>query len=605
MSFKKFIKNNIILLVFIILTTIVIITQFILIFSNSEEIKNINKNIEKLETKINTPVESQAVYDKNDSKNIDLVADENHSKNKIQNTPINNNFEERLSIIENNINESQINNSPSLNKQQIIDIIKEQNNTQKLSNNNESVEINKNIEERMNILEKLYGPKKKTRGNIEEGITSKIQKLENRIDSNNKEFEPYKSKIDTIDDTIETKIDNYLKDEDKTGTLTIKFKSVNSVYLNTTGRFTAPYLTIDQNKTNITRTLDITGDINVYNGINKNIQIKNNSTIIANNFNGTCQKATNADKLLDNGIYKSNTELKVKFAEEPVDDNSLSWSQKITNYLNNNKLANYNQTDTISKGISTLVNGNDLQLRKLKLEEIKNVDGMQEVTLIGGLSRFKFGNDGIKYSNNDGQNWVNKKLPIYRGIQTNNITSTQNEIVVDKLIRGKVSVANNLNNFIGIISYFTTTTAPNGWLICDGSEYNSTNDLYKKLFDVIGFTFGQNGNKFKVPDLRGLFIRSLDNGKGVDSDPNRTLGNIQDDTFKSHKHEITDPKHKHGTYAGDGGGNRDQSTAQDAGINKQGGFPTAKSATGITINHEGDEETRPKNMALLACIKYK
>ena len=270
------------------------------------------------------------------------------------------------------------------------------------------------------------------------------------------------------------------------------------------------------------------------------------------------------------------------------------------NYLNNNKLANYNQTDTISKGISTLVNGNDLQLRKLKLEEIKNVDGMQEVTLIGGLSRFKFGNDGIKYSNNDGQNWVNKKLPIYRGIQTNNITSTQNEIVVDKLIRGKVSVANNLNNFIGIISYFTTTTAPNGWLICDGSEYNSTNDLYKKLFDVIGFTFGQNGNKFKVPDLRGLFIRSLDNGKGVDSDPNRTLGNIQDDTFKSHKHEITDPKHKHGTYAGDGGGNRDQSTAQDAGINKQGGFPTAKSATGITINHEGDEETRPKKYGIIS-----
>ena len=157
------------------------------------------------------------MYDKNDSKNIDLVADENHSKNKIQNTPINNNFEERLSIIENNINESQINNSPSLNKQQIIDIIKEQNNTQKLSNNNESVEINKKyLEERMNILEKLYGPKKKTRGNIEEGITSKIQKLENKIDSNNKEFEPYKSKIDTIDDTIETKIDNYLKDEDKT-----------------------------------------------------------------------------------------------------------------------------------------------------------------------------------------------------------------------------------------------------------------------------------------------------------------------------------------------------------------------------------------------------
>ena len=193
--------------------------------------------------------------------------------------------------------------------------------------------------------------------------------------------------------------------------------------------------------------------------------------------------ATNADKLLDNGIYKSNTELKVKYAEEPDDNNSLLWSQKITNYLNNNKLSNYNQTDSISKGISTLVNGNDLQLRKLKLEEIKNVDGLQEITLISGLNRFKFGNDGIKYSNNNGQNWVNKKLPIYNGLITNKISSNTDKILVDKTIDGKVKTSINLNNFIGSINYFAKTTAPEGWLVCDGQEYDSQNQEYQLLYD--------------------------------------------------------------------------------------------------------------------------
>ena len=504
----------------------------------------------------------------------------------------------KIITIQNENNEER---DSELTRSQVIEIINNEN-TKKSQTSSKSIDYNKNIEERMNILERTYGPVKKPRGQIEKGLTGEIEELKTKVVLNKTELKSLENEVKNINKTIETKIENYLRDETKTRSLQVKFDTVNSINLNTTSSFTAPSLTIDQSRTNITRTLNITGDINIYNGSNKNIQIKNNSSIIADNFNGTCQNATNADKLLDNGIYKSNTELKVKYAEEPDDDNSLLWSQKITNYLNNNKLSNYNQTDSISKGISTLVNGNDLQLRKLKLEEIKNVDGLQEITLISGLSRFKFGNDGIKYSNNNGQNWVNKKLPIYNGLITNKISSNTDKILVDKTIDGKVKTAINLNNFIGSINYFAKTTAPEGWLVCDGQEYDSQNQEYQLLYSVIGYSFGQNGTKFKVPDLRGLFIRGWDNGKNTD--PSRIFGTIQQDDNKSHNHTATVESIGNGglPYAFVGSHGNAKTRYGTTGEGPGAGINTKNE---VTIWNNGGTESRPKNMALLPCIRYK
>ena len=47
---------------------------------------------------------------------------------------------------------------------------------------------------------------------------------------------------------------------------------------------------------------------------------------------------------------------------------------------------------------------------------------------------------------------------------------------------------------------------PDGWLMCDGSDYDASNVIYAPLFDVIGNTWGTNGTNFKVPDLRGQFL---------------------------------------------------------------------------------------------------
>lgn len=52
-----------------------------------------------------------------------------------------------------------------------------------------------------------------------------------------------------------------------------------------------------------------------------------------------------------------------------------------------------------------------------------------------------------------------------------------------------------------------------GWLMCDGSEYNVKS--LAKLYDKIGSSWGASAPKisFRVPDMRGLFVRGWNGDK--------------------------------------------------------------------------------------------
>ena len=80
----------------------------------------------------------------------------------------------------------------------------------------------------------------------------------------------------------------------------------------------------------------------------------------------------------------------------------------------------------------------------------------------------------------------------------------------------------------GMVNAFAGTTAPTGYLICDGSAVSRT--TYADLFAVVGITYGAgNGTTtFNLPDLRGEFIRGFDAGRGVD--PGRVNGSNQKGT---------------------------------------------------------------------------
>lgn len=66
----------------------------------------------------------------------------------------------------------------------------------------------------------------------------------------------------------------------------------------------------------------------------------------------------------------------------------------------------------------------------------------------------------------------------------------------------------------GTIAYTAATTAPSGWLLCDGSAKSRTD--YARLFAAIGTTFGTGDGvtTFNLPDGRGRVIAGKDNMGG-------------------------------------------------------------------------------------------
>ena len=78
---------------------------------------------------------------------------------------------------------------------------------------------------------------------------------------------------------------------------------------------------------------------------------------------------------------------------------------------------------------------------------------------------------------------------------------------------------------VGSVYTFAGATVPTGWLKCNGALLSRT--TYAALFAVIGTTYGagDGSTTFALPDLRGEFVRGVDDGRGVDA--GRTLGSAQ------------------------------------------------------------------------------
>ena len=76
---------------------------------------------------------------------------------------------------------------------------------------------------------------------------------------------------------------------------------------------------------------------------------------------------------------------------------------------------------------------------------------------------------------------------------------------------------------IGIPQPYPLTIPPTGWLVMDGQVINATK------YPILASIYGAN-----LPDLRGMFIRGWDNGKGIDS--GRALLSNQNQLVGSHTH---------------------------------------------------------------------
>jgi microcystin-dependent protein len=68
---------------------------------------------------------------------------------------------------------------------------------------------------------------------------------------------------------------------------------------------------------------------------------------------------------------------------------------------------------------------------------------------------------------------------------------------------------------VGSILASGGTAIPDGWLSCDGKEYDGTESQYSALFAVIGNLYGGLKPKFKVPDLQGRMALGSGQGTGL------------------------------------------------------------------------------------------
>jgi len=206
---------------------------------------------------------------------------------------------------------------------------------------------------------------------------------------------------------------------------------------------------------------------------------------------------------------------------------------------------------------------------------------------------------------------------------------------------------------VGMTVAFPTAVAPNGWLACDGSAVSRL--TYVALFNMVGTTFGNGDGSttFNLPDLRGEFIRGFDGGRGVD--PSRVFGSSQSDGIKSHNHTATSTNagdhahsgdtssigdHTHAGATAEAGNHRHSfSVSGNSGRSNtpiDGRTVVGTAYTGYAGNHAhsfttngagghshslninsagehnhtiavaptGGTETRPRNVAMLYCIKH-
>lgn len=143
---------------------------------------------------------------------------------------------------------------------------------------------------------------------------------------------------------------------------------------------------------------------------------------------------------------------------------------------------------------------------------------------------------------------------------------------------------------VGALMLWTLAAPPAGYLECNGAAVGRA--TYAALFAAIGTSYGvgDGSTTFTLPDLRGEFVRGLDNGRGVDS--GRAIGSAQAGQNAAHTHSIGP------FFRGKADGN--------APINPEGVVFDIPGPTAIppATGSSGGTEARPRNVALMYIVRF-
>ena len=166
-------------------------------------------------------------------------------------------------------------------------------------------------------------------------------------------------------------------------------------------------------------------------------------------------------------------------------------------------------------------------------------------------------------------------------------------------------------NPVGSVIWFAGSTAPTGYLKCNGDSIpNGTGTVqsvasdYSALYAIVGGA---------VPDLRGYFIRGWADNGSIDN--GRAIRSTQTDLSKAHNHtanSVVDQGdgHSHtyskptGMQVADNDENYQCYSYNDTTGTTSEQLISIDVNTTVSNDTTGGSEARPKNVALLACIKY-
>ncbi|WP_247308193.1 phage tail protein [Ralstonia pseudosolanacearum] len=170
------------------------------------------------------------------------------------------------------------------------------------------------------------------------------------------------------------------------------------------------------------------------------------------------------------------------------------------------------------------------------------------------------------------------------------------------------ALADDVASLVGSVAMFACKTPPAGWLKANGAAVSRT--TYARLHNVIGTTFGagDGATTFNLPELRAEFWRGWDDGRGVDS--GRAFGSSQVQSMSAHQHRMPigfDGSNLFGW--GDSSVTPIFGSEVQSGVLRVVGSVTqsggaARIAYTDAFGGGVSGETRPRNVALLACIKY-
>lgn len=213
-------------------------------------------------------------------------------------------------------------------------------------------------------------------------------------------------------------------------------------------------------------------------------------------------------------------------------------------------------------------------------------------------------------------------------LQLSSLTSTQaGNLVNVSSLDDTAKVMLGVGNIVGKVAFFARNTAPPGFIKANGAailvasypelttaiycgDANNATALFGYRCDNTDGT-GRNitGVYIVLPDMRGEFPRGWDDSRGIDS--GRGFGSAQSDAIRNLSGTV-------GLFANGGvGGNWHTYPASRSGVfttvSYGGSMTTGGGGAGSAysyINMDASlqvptaDENRPRNVALLACIKY-